>query len=189
MLLDVLKDFEWLNEPRKLAYSDAGMAISTEAQTDFWQSVQHQVRKDNGHFFFTPRDGNFTLTLQWQFGDYSGFRQCGLMLRLDERNWIKMGLMAAEAGKPQIGTVVTHRGNSDWAVHDLPESGNVLWFRVRRLKGDYIFFVSVDGEKFRQLRLVTFHSENPVIQAGAYACSPQEQPFDCTLKTLDFCSD
>ena len=85
MLLDVLKDFEWLNEPRKLAYSDAGMAISTEAQTDFWQSVQHQVRKDNGHFFFTPRDGNFTLTLQWQFGDYSGFRQCGLMLRLDER--------------------------------------------------------------------------------------------------------
>ena len=33
MLLDVLKDFEWLNEPRKLAYSDAGMAISTEAQT------------------------------------------------------------------------------------------------------------------------------------------------------------
>ena len=186
MLLDILKDFEWLNEPRKLSYNDAGMVVSTEAQTDFWQSVHHQIRKDSGHFFFTRRDGNFTLTLQWQFGDYSEFRQCGLMLRLDERNWIKMGLMSEESGKPQIGTVVTHRGNSDWAVHEISLSGNALWFRVRRLKGDYIFFVSTDGNKFRQLRLLTFHSESPVIQAGAYACSPQGQSFDCILKTLDF---
>ncbi len=185
MLLDVLKDFEWLNEPRRITYSDEGMAIVTEPQTDFWQSVQHQIKKDNGHFFFTPRDGNFTLTTQWFFENCSNFRQCGLMLRLDERNWIKVGLMSTEPNNPQVGTVVTHRGNSDWAVHNIPSLNGNIWFRVRRLKGDYVFFASVDGQNFFQLRLVTFHSESPIIKVGAYACSPQEQTFNCTLKALD----
>jgi len=185
MLLDVLKKFEWYNEPCRITYRDDVMDICTESQTDFWQSQQHQQHKDNGHFFFTHKDNNFCLNLHWKYEEYSGFRQCGAMVRIDERNWIKVGIMASENNKPKIGTVVTNRGNSDWATHDIIPNSNEIWFRIKRIKSDYIIFVSIDGEKFQQLRLCNFHAEHPEVKAGAYACSPQNISFICTLIELN----
>lgn len=185
MLLDVLKDFEWYNEPLRITYREEGMDICTETQTDFWQNQQHQLHKDNGHFFFTSKGGDFCLNLHWKYEEFSGFRQCGAMIRIDERNWIKAGIMSPDNHKLQLGTVITHRGNSDWAVHNLGFENNEIWFRIKRIKGDYIIFVSTDGNKFQQLRLCTFHAETPEVKVGAYACSPQNISFVCTLANLN----
>ncbi len=185
MLLDVLKDFEWYNEPLRLTYRDDGMDICAETQTDFWQSQQHQIHKDNGHFFYTQKDGDFTLTAHWKYEEYSGFRQCGMMVRLDDKNWIKTGIMSPSSNNLQIGTVVSHRGNSDWAIHNFSSLSEEIWFRIKRIKSDYLIFVSSDGQNFQQLRLCTFHAESPDVKVGAYACSPQNLPFVCTLVGLD----
>ena len=184
MLLELLKDFEWYNEPMRITYRDDGMDICAEAQTDFWQNSHHQLRKDNGHFFFTRKDSNFILNTHWKFEEYAGFRQCGVMVRIDERNWIKLGTMSAGSEVFQLGSVVTHRGNSDWAVHNIENPQGQIWFRIKRLKGDYILLVSSNGVDFQQLRMCSFHAESPEIKVGVYACSPQNLPFVCTLSSL-----
>lgn len=186
MLLDTLQHFEWLNEPANLNYNEAGMEILTAPQTDFWQHKQHHISKDNGHFFYCRQDGNFSSVVHWSFKDSGGFRQCGLMLRLDDRNWIKAGLMSADSDQPQIGTVVTAGGYSDWATTSTPEISNEIWFKVKRLNGDYLLFYSADGQVYKQLRMLHFQSEYPEIKVGAYACSPQNQSFLCTLRAIEF---
>ena len=46
MLLDALRDFEWLNEPLDVNFEEAGMRVLTHNKTDFWQSVHHRFGKD-----------------------------------------------------------------------------------------------------------------------------------------------
>lgn len=186
MLLDDLQYFEWLNEPRILNYNESGIEITTESHTDFWSSKHHQIHKDNGHFFFRRQDKNFSLTLHWSFPESGEFRQCGLMLRQDERNWAKVGLMSAKNTQPQLGSIITNGGYSDWATANVPTMNGEIWLRAKRINSDFIFFYSTDGEEFQQLRMFHLRSEFPEIKAGAYACSPQNKPFSGTLRSIEF---
>ena len=74
MLLEQLRDFEWLNEPEDVSFSEEGMSVTAKKESDFWQNTRKNVHADNGHFFFVrcedlfirksnraPTNGNFTL--------------------------------------------------------------------------------------------------------------------------------
>ena len=52
MILENLKNFEWLNEPENVIFADKEMKIVAKKQTDFWQSKHHNFAKDDGHLFF-----------------------------------------------------------------------------------------------------------------------------------------
>lgn len=185
MLLDALKYFEWYNEPENVRFNDMGMVVCSRPKTDFWQSTHHNFHKDNGHFFFTRSSKDFTITLQWYFDQAFRFDQCGLMLRADERNWFKAGLMSELETAPKLGSSLTNFGYSDWAVLDLEPPLHNIWYRLRRNGGDYIAYYSLDGENFRQLRLFHLMNDNPEVKIGAYACSPQRSGFECVLTSMD----
>ena len=93
MLLDVLKDFEWLNEPEEVYFGENGMKVKAMPDTDFWVNARHKFSKDNGHFFFKRGSGDFTVTAKWRFYRPEAFEQCGLMVRIDKNNWLKLSLM------------------------------------------------------------------------------------------------
>ena len=89
MRLETIRDFEWYNEP-EFGFDAGCMRIKAAPQTDFWQDNRHNIRKDNGHFFFSRRNGNFTLTVKWQTQkDQPRWCQYGLMGRIDNNNWCK----------------------------------------------------------------------------------------------------
>lgn len=122
MLLDALRDFTWYNEPHNVRFIEEGMIVEVAEQTDFWQSAAHNFHRDNGHFFYTEKTGDFTLTLKWHSDEPLAFAQCGVMVRLDNLNWAKGGVLSPDLYKPQLGTVVTNAGHSDWAVSPLYDS-------------------------------------------------------------------
>ena len=185
MLLDVLKDFEWYNEPENVRFNDAGMVIDTRAKTDFWQSTHHNFHKDDGHFFFTRIERDFELVVKWSFEKACLFDQCGLMLRVDERNWFKVSLMSEDASRPKLGSSLTNFGYSDWAVVSLDSPLNEIWYKLRRNGGDYIAYYSLDGIVYNQLRLFHLINDNGELKAGAYACAPRRDDFECVLEVLD----
>lgn len=185
MLLDALKHFEWYNEPENVRFNDLGMVVNSRSKTDFWQSTHHNFHKDNGHFFFTRSQRNFTLTVQWHFEEAFQFDQCGLMLRVDERNWFKLSMMTENPQMPKLGTSLTNFGYSDWAVQDLITPVTDIWYRLRRNSGDYIAYFSLDGQKFKQLRLFHLINDNPEVKVGPYICSPQRNDFECVLTGLE----
>lgn len=83
--MEQLRDFEWYNEPADVSFDERGMRVLSRARTDFWQSLHHRFSKDDGHFFFTRKTGNFSCTVKWNFETDGSFDQCGIMLRIDEQ--------------------------------------------------------------------------------------------------------
>lgn len=137
-------------------------------------------------FFYTEKTGDFTLTLKWHSDEPLAFAQCGVMVRLDNLNWAKGGVLSPDLYKPQLGTVVTNAGHSDWAVSPLYDYNADFWYRLRRKNGDFIIFYSVDGQNFQQIRLFHFLEKADTVKVGAYACSPQRAGFRCILENIEF---
>lgn len=108
------------------------------------------------------------------------------MVRLDNLNWAKGGVLSPDLYKPQLGTVVTNAGHSDWAVSPLYDYNADFWYRLRRKNGDFIIFYSVDGQNFQQIRLFRFWEPAETVKVGAYACSPQRAGFRCILENIEF---
>lgn len=186
MLLTSLKNFTWYNEPHDVSFGEQGMLVTSKAQTDFWQSSAHHFHKDDGHFFYTEKNGDFDLTLQWYSEENLAFSQCGLMIRVDNLNWAKIGILSPDLKTPQIGSVVTTKGNSDWAILSLNEYQPRLWYRIKVRGGDCLLFYSLDGEKFIQVRQFRLNDYQDAVKVGAYTCSPWLPNFTSILEMLEF---
>ena len=186
MLLGALQDFEWYNEPENVVFRDKLMLVTAAAGSDFWQSRHHGVSKDNGHFFYCRKDGNFTLVAKWSYTQKIPYAQCGVMLRVDENNWIKATVMYDAPDKPMLGTGVTQNGYSDWAAQPITPDFDDIWFKVKRLNGDYLLYYSLDGEKFKSIRMTHLLNDMPEVKVGAYICSPQSADFEAVLSQIEF---
>ena len=185
MLLDALRDFEWLNEPLDVNFEEAGMRVLTYNKTDFWQSVHHRFGKDNGHFFYARREGDFTFGVTWRFENSGQFDQCGIMLRIDEKNWFKASVMSDNEAQPRLASCVTNCGYSDLAPIEIPAGITEVSYKIKRFKGDYILYYSLDGINFKQLRMLHLLNDQPEVKVGAYICSPQREAFEGVLTQIE----
>ena len=85
-------------------------------------------------------------------GNYiARFDQMGLMIRVDEKNYIKTGVEFVD-GKFNISTVVTH-DKSDWSVTTLDKAPPFIWIKVvRRLDAVEVFY-SFDDKNYINLSI------------------------------------
>lgn len=185
MLLDALKNFSWYNEPSNVRFIEEGMLIETNGSSDFWQNSSHGIHKDNGHFFFAVRAGNFNLTLKWRLYNPVASDQCGIMARVDYLNWAKIGFLSTDLQHPSLGSIVTKHGDSDWAASSLAKVPEEIWFRLVRRNGSLIAFYSLDGNGYQQIRLFNLPEMPDTLKIGAYACSPQPHNFECILEEVE----
>ena len=186
MFLDSLKYFTWYNEPENVRFAEGGMIVEASPQTDFWQNNNHNIRKDNGHFFYSEYEGDFILTIKWRTPKPIAFSQYGLMVRLNSMNWAKLSFMSQDTAIPQIGSIVTNNGNSDWSITYLTDFQPEIWYRLVRRSNDFLFYYSLDGQKFRQIRLFDLNQlPMNTVKIGAYACSPQNCTAEAILEDVD----
>ena len=186
MLLDALKDFSWYNEPENVRFQEDGLLVDSLPETDFWANMAHRFNKDNGHFFYTPARGDFTLTVCTAAERFLPFAQAGIMARLDSFNWVKASLMDQAPVPEEIGSVVTQRGHSDWAAVPLPYPLQKVWYRLRRKGGDMLLSYSPDGERFIKLRQFRLIANEAEIRIGAYVCNPCAGKFTARLEQVDY---
>lgn len=186
MILENLKDFEWYNEPENVVFSGHDMQIAAAPETDFWQSRQHGFSKDNGHFFYKRLEGDFCCIVKWRFTAADLFKQCGLMIRIDERNWFKMSVMSEVSHKAEAATCLTNCGYTDWASVPLSSVAGSIWFKLVRQGNDFASWYSMDGKTFCRLRQFYLINIQPELKVGAYICSPQNESFQAILDNVDF---
>ena len=103
----------WHNEPPHWSL-DSTLAVTTGDRTDFWQSTWYDFQRDNGHFIGADVTGDFSAELTFSGNYQTLYDQAGLMLRLDQNNWIKTGIEHS-GGLTNFSVVVT-RNCSDWSV-------------------------------------------------------------------------
>jgi hypothetical protein len=174
-----MQTMQWLNEPPHWKESDHSITVHTAADTDFWRITHYGFIRHDGHFYYTQISGDFTAEVKvtGQYRDL--YDQAGLMLRLDEFNWIKCGIELVE-GVQQASAVVT-REVSDWSVVPLPQNPPSLWLRLKR-EGDGVeVFYSLDGAQYTMMRLAYFPVTNPV-QVGLMCATPKGQGFTVTYE-------
>lgn len=185
MLLDTLKEFDWMNEPQQVRFDDDGMFVRAKYRTDFWCCARHNFRKDDGHFFFSYALGDFCCDLDWSFENIGPFDQCGIMLRLDVNNWFKISIMSESEQAPKIATSLTVDGYSDLASVDIEPGVKHIWYRLKKRKGCYIASYSSDGQNYKELRKFYMVHDSDEMKIGAYICSPQSEDFSAVLHNLE----
>ena len=169
---------EWLNEPAKWYLEGDRLQVTADPKTDFWRVTHYGFTRDSGHFYFERVAGDFMAQVK-VVGEYRGlYDQAGLMVRLDERNWIKCGVEYVE-GRQNASAVVT-RDFSDWSVAPLPGDPAAFWLRVIR-RGDHVeVHISLDGEGFTLMR-IGYLVPSQEAMVGSMCAAPEGDGFDVSF--------
>jgi len=178
---DLLSRMSWLNPPVSESYSEGTLNCRSKGKTDFWRKTYYGYINDNGHFFSLPATGDFTFQARIE-GNYSQrYDQAGLMIRIDEKHWMKCGSELVD-GKRMASVVVTH-DFSDWStMEDLAQVGTV-WWRVVRARDSIEAQCSRDGDKFQTVRQGYFPA-GIAVAVGVMCASPEGAGFDCVFDQL-----
>lgn len=176
------RNFTWHNEPPEWQGDAQNLSLVTDAATDFWQHTFYGFHRDNGHAWLTPVEGDFTASVEVT-GDYRHlYDQAGLMLRQDERNWIKTGIEFTD-GIMHFSVVVT-REVSDWSVTPLPDASPDDLVRIRLTRHDDAVRVqyALGDADWQMARLAPFSAAPASV--GVMACSPQRAGFEATFRDI-----
>jgi regulation of enolase protein 1 (concanavalin A-like superfamily) len=175
----VFDEMQWLNEPPRWTLDDVALVAVSGDKTDFWRETFYGFVHDNGHFYYREVAGDFTAEVT-VVGEYGAlYDQSGLMLRADERHWVKFGLELTD-GVVHASTVIT-REYSDWSMLALPSYGGTLRLQLTR-HGDAIRaqFREPDGP-WRLLRL-GYLPLPETCQVGVMCCSPEQAGFEARFE-------
>jgi regulation of enolase protein 1 (concanavalin A-like superfamily) len=173
------KNMKWFNQPKTWKAFPDSLTMTVDPATDYWRTTHYGFIRDSGPFYYQEASGNFEASVKIT-GHYDElFHQAGLMVRIDNKNWIKTGIEYVD-GVQNVSAVVT-RDVSDWSVvprNDIPKS---IWLKLLR-KGDYVQIqYSFDNKDFKMLRLAYF-PPNVKAQIGMVAAAPGKKSFPVTFE-------
>jgi len=177
-------DFYWFNEAKHHIDHDHGLVMHTAADTDFWQRTHYGFQRDNGHCLLTTLAGDFSVSAHLTFKPNTTYDQCGLLVRVDHENWIKVSIEYENATISKLGSVVTNLGYSDWATTDVASEIHAMWYRISRKDNDFLLEHATDGVNWQQMRIAHLHKGTDSLAVGVYACSPENSSFAATVHDI-----
>jgi uncharacterized protein len=169
----------WSHEPADWSAGESSLTMTVEPGTDYWRVTHYGFIRDNGPFYFQEQEGEFEAVAEVS-GRYAElYHQAGLMIRMDENNWIKTGIEYVD-GVQNLSAVVT-RDYSDWSVIPRTDSPDKIYLRLRREKNFVQIEYSLDGKVYSMLRLAYFPPDVKV-QIGMVAAAPGKDSFPVTFE-------
>ncbi|WP_394842904.1 DUF1349 domain-containing protein [Pendulispora brunnea] len=161
----------WLNRPPRVEIDGEHLVVTTALNGDFWRKTSYGFIHDNGHALLAPLPNGAAVEITYEARFEAQFDQAGVMVRVDERTWVKAGVEFAD-GLPQLGAVAT-RDYSDWSLAPAPDwIGIPITLRASR-SGDALTIRARKGEEPWQLVRVIPFMPDAVASAGPFCCSPQ----------------
>jgi uncharacterized protein len=168
---------QWLNEPFNWKIQDTTIEVISTQNTDFWRRTHYRFIRDTGHFYDQQLTGNFIAEVKVSGKSQNLYDQAGLMIRLDEKNWLKCGIELVE-GVQQISAVVT-RDYSDWSVVPMPNNPALIWLRVTRQDSAIETHYFLDAQQYTMLR-IAYLTLAATVNVGNYVCfTTGTRLYDC----------
>src|ERR1700691_3777301 len=157
----------WLNQPTY--WSETGDTLTETAPpgTDYWRGTHYGVIRNSGPVRYQEQTGNFAAKVRIAGKYHELYHQAGLMIRIDDQNWIKAGIEFLN-GKQSVSAVVT-RGFSDWSVLAFSDNPAFLWLRMQRYHDAVQVSYSRDNQEWSMIRLVFFSPQRALKNCGMRA--------------------
>lgn len=182
MINDELNKYYWLNQPKRSVLELNQLIIETEPGTDLWQRTYYGFQNSNAPAFLQEVEGDFSFMVKTEFEESSFlYDQCGLLLFIDNENWVKAAVEFENEQFSRLGSVVTNLGYSDWATCDISSETSEMWYRISRRGQDFYLETSSDGKSWQQMRMFHLHKGADKISVGVYACSPLQSGFNAVF--------
>ena len=172
----------WHNEPRQWSLDDGALTVRSDEKTDFWRDTYYGFTRDSGHFFGHTWAGDFTASLRVQARYEALYDQAGIMVRIDEKNWIKAGIELSD-GAACIGSVLTV-DRSDWSTSIYASDPSDFYLRVTVQAGVLRLQSSADGIRWPLLRLCPFPKAS-TYRVGPMLCTPERQGLDVKFSSFE----
>lgn len=177
-----LAKMTWFNEPQTWEVKQNTLTMFVTPQTDYWRISHYGFTVDDAPFLYNTYGGEFETKVKITGNYKDRFDQMGLMLRTDQKNYIKAGVEFVD-GKFNLSTVVTHN-TSDWSVLTLDTAPPFVWIKaVRRLDAVEIFY-SFDDKNYIMIRNAHLADNTPVM-VGLMAASPDGNGFDAKFEHFE----
>ena len=172
---------KWLNEPLDWGIKSGKLNVTTGFKTDFWRHTHYGFVRDSGHFWQLPAPKTFTASLTFEGSYETLYDQAGLMLRVDEKNWIKCGIEHSD-GMTNFSIVIT-RDSSDWSVIGQPLISGPQTIRITAQDNSIIAHFLKPNGTWNLMRVADFPTSK-IKTLGPMACSPERCGFKASF--LDF---
>ncbi len=171
---------QWYNEPDiwKII-DDTSLSMFVTPNTDFWRKTHYGFTVDDGPFYYSIEGGEFELYVKITGAYKTRFDQMGVMIRIDEKTWIKTGVEYVNQ-RINLSAVVTHQ-NSDWSMVELKQRPTSVWLQVTRRLDAIEIKYSLNNTDFTVMRLAYFPDNVPVM-VGLTAASPDGNGFDALFE-------
>ena len=169
---------QWLIEPGEWNHLSKGLSARAEAETDFWRKTHDGGIRHSGHYYFNSVAGDFAARVKLT-GEYtSQYDQAGLMVRIDERTWLKCGIEFLD-GKQYASAVVT-RDYSDWSI--VPVSNpRAIWIQCERRGATFTVGYSLNGAEYEMIRQ-SFLTDETEQQLGMMVAAPKGNGFNSVFE-------
>ncbi|WEK33762.1 MAG: DUF1349 domain-containing protein [Candidatus Pseudobacter hemicellulosilyticus] len=174
-----LDKMQWFNEPARWEVKNNALSLFVTPKTDYWRISHYGFTVDDAPFLYTTYGGEFEAKVKLSADYKERFDQSGLMLRIDQQNYIKAGVEYVD-GKYNLSVVVTHK-TSDWSVITLDKPIKFVWIKaVRRLDAVEVFY-SFDDKNYVMMRNAWLPDNCPVM-VGLMAACPDGNGFNATFE-------
>lgn len=181
-----IKKLEWTRTPNAYDIQNNRIEITTKPHTDLWQRTYYHFRNDNAPVLqMKTSEKYFSFVVKTEFQYKNRFDQCGIVLYLNSKNWLKASVEYENERFSRLGSVVTNHGYSDWATTDINASVNSMWYRLSRRESDFCVECSENGIDFSQMRICHIWDADNEICFGIYACSPEDSSFKAVFTDMD----
>jgi regulation of enolase protein 1 (concanavalin A-like superfamily) len=175
---------QWLNEPPSWREEDGVLSVMTGDRTDFWRHTHYGFVRDDGHLRYRTVQGDFTAEVSFSGLYRELYDQAGLMVRLDERTWLKAGIEFVD-GRQMLSVVAT-RDFSDWSTAPGPTGAE--WIRLRLSRHGSAVRVEwalPDPHPQYALMRLAYLPEAESVAVGPMCCSPQRAGFEAQFRGFD----
>jgi uncharacterized protein len=172
---------KWLNEPASWQRTGDVLSVSVDPGTDFWRETGYGYIHDNGHVYGEVHEGDVDVSVCVRGAFGSQYDQAGIMLRIEERVWLKTGVEFFE-GRPRLSTVLT-LGRSSWIVTDLPEWMEEITLRASR-RGDAVEVRYLVEGGTPELAALVYLPQGREVLAGIMCAAPEGPGFRVSFSDL-----
>jgi regulation of enolase protein 1 (concanavalin A-like superfamily) len=172
---------QWLNEPARWSAAGRTLTVTADAGTDFWRTTHYGFVRDTGHLYGEQLGGDFDLSVLVRGAYAAQYDQAGVMVRIDERRWLKTGIEFVD-GQIRFSTVVT-LDYSSWAVAGLPPGLTELELVLAR-RGDAVEVRYRADAGPVELAAVAYLPPREAALAGPMCAAPEGGGFEVAFRDL-----